>query len=280
MRIIRKILLIVGLALLFYPVIASLIQGNTQQSVISTYESQTEKTKDTAKTKTLQEAEAYNSLLYQTQSAGISLNSQELLSRQSYQSLLNLTGTGMMGSITIPKINAELPIYHGTGDDVLADAIGHVEYTSLPVGGENTHAVLSGHRGLPNAKLFTRLDELETGDIFLITLCGEKLAYKVKDINTILPEDVDCLQIEPGCDLVSLVTCTPYGLNTHRLVVTGERIDYTEAKTIEASTEVSYSWREIVFTALPFVFVIIIVTETLWRYLKKKKGAKKHAEKI
>ncbi len=280
MRIIRKILLIVGLALLFYPVISSLIQGNTQQSVISTYESQAEKTEDTAKTKAWQEAEAYNSLLYQTQSAGISVNSQELLGEQSYQRLLNLTGTGMMGSVSIPKINAELPIYHGTEDEVLANAIGHVKHTSLPVGGENTHAVLSGHRGLPNAKLFTRLDEMETGDIFILNVCGEKLAYQVKTINTILPEDVDCLQIEPECDMVSLVTCTPYGLNTHRLVVTGERIDYTEAQTLEANTEVSYSWREIVFTALPFVFTAIIVTETLWRYLKKKKGAKKHAEKI
>ncbi len=280
MRIIRWICLVLGIGLLSYPVISSTLQKAQQQSILATYNSQIEETDETEREQTLQDARKYNSLLYQTQSAGISLNSQELLSEQSYQRLLNLTGTGMMGSISIPKINAELPIYHGTGDDVLADAIGHVEYTSLPVGGENTHTVLSGHRGLPNAKLFTRLDEIKTGDIFLINVCGEKLAYKVVRINTILPENIDCLQIEPECDLVSLVTCTPYGLNTHRLVVTGERMNYTEAKEIEMNTKTTYSWREILFTALPFVCLAVIVTETLWRCWKKKKEVKKHAKKI
>ncbi len=279
MQIVRKLLLVAGVALLFFPIVSSLYQRNKQQSLISTYETKTETADETEREAELQKAREYNSLLYQTQSTGISLETQELLVGEHYENLLNLTGTGMMGSITIPKINVELPIYHGTGENVLAQAIGHVENTSLPVGGESTRSVLSGHRGLPTAKLFTRLDELKVGDLFLLNVCGEKLAYRVNEIVTILPEEVDALEIEAEKDLVSLVTCTPYGINSHRLVVTGECIDYTEAKEIEADIEPSFSWREIVFTVLPFAVVIMITGQSVWEYRKKKKGEKVHEKK-
>lgn len=264
---------------MFFPIVSSLYQRNKQQSLISTYETDTEKADEKERNEELKKARDYNSLLYQTQSTGIGFETQELLVGENYENLLNLTGTGMMGNIVIPKINAELPIYHGTGDNVLAQAIGHVENTSLPVGGENTRSVLSGHRGLPTAKLFTRLDELKVGDLFLLNVCGEKLAYHVNEIVTILPEEVDALEIEAEKDLVSLVTCTPYGINSHRLVVTGERIDYTEAKEIEAEITPSVSWREIVFTVLPFAVVMIVVSQSVWEYRRKKKGEKMHEKK-
>ena len=152
------------------------------------------------------------------------------LSDESYQELLNLSENGIMGTLQIPKINVNLPIYHGTDEEVLKNGIGHLQGSGLPVGGANTHCVLTGHRGLPNSKLFTRLDELENGDLFFIDVCGTKMAYQVKNLQIIKPEEVDCLNIEAEKDLVSLVTCTPYGINTHRLVVTGERISYQKGE--------------------------------------------------
>ena len=162
-----------------------------------------------------------------------------------------------MGSIEIPSININLPIYHGTSDEVLSAGVGHLNESSLPVGGINTRSVLTGHRGLPNSKLFTRLDELEIGDLFFIRVLNETLAYKVSDIEVIEPEDVSGLEIEAGKDLVSLITCTPYGLNTHRLVVTGERTEYEPAiyENIESK---NMSIREYVFLAIPFVFLTIV----------------------
>ena len=163
-----------------------------------------------------------------------------------------------MGSIEIPSINVNLPIYHGTSDEVLSAGVGHLNGSSLPIGGVNTKSILTAHRGLPSSKLFTRLDELVEGDLFFIRVLNETLAYKVNDIQVIEPEDVAGLEIEEGKDLVSLITCTPYGLNTHRLVVTGERTEYEPAiyENIESK---NMSIREYVFLAIPFVFLTIIV---------------------
>ena len=142
-----------------------------------------------------------------------------------YESLLDISGTGIMGYIEIPSINVSLPIYHGTSDSVLQIAVGHLDWTSLPVGGESTHCVLSGHRGLPSAKLFTNLDQIVEGDTFIIRVLDEVLTYEVDRILIVEPEDVTALQIESGKDLCTLVTCTPYGINSHRLLVRGHRVE-------------------------------------------------------
>ena len=144
-----------------------------------------------------------------------------------YERLLDPSGTGLMAYVTIPVLNETFPVYHGTDESVLQTAVGHLEWTSLPVGGENTHAVLSGHRGLPRAKLFTDLDRLKIGDVFTVTVLDRTLAYEVDRILVVLPEETDELRIVPGCDYCTLVTCTPYGINSHRLLVRGHRTDDT-----------------------------------------------------
>ena len=146
-------------------------------------------------------------------------------SDEEYEACLNLAGDGVMGEISIPVINATLPIYHGTSDECLQKGVGHLQGTSLPIGGESTHCVLAGHTGLPTTRIFDSLDQVKEGDIFTITVLGETLAYKVCDIQVVLPDESDSLSVQEGRDLVTLVTCTPYGKNTHRLLVTGERCE-------------------------------------------------------
>ena len=145
--------------------------------------------------------------------------------RKEYEALLDSDGSGVMGYLEIPKISVSLPIYHGTSDEVLAKGVGHLEGSSLPIGGESTHGILSGHRGLPSARLFTDLDQLEEGDSFTINILDQTLQYQVTEIQTVLPEETENLRIQQGKDLITLVTCTPYGVNTHRLLITGERVE-------------------------------------------------------
>ena len=152
-----------------------------------------------------------------------------------YDQLLNPTNDGLMGYISIPKIHIELAVYHGTGADVLEKGVGHVEGTSLPVGGEGTHTVLAGHRGLPNAKLFTDLDQMEEGDLIFLHVLDQILAYRVDQILTVLPDELDALAIEEDKDYMTLLTCTPYGVNTHRLLVRGVRTDYEETAEEDSS---------------------------------------------
>lgn len=156
----------------------------------------------------------------------------------------------------VPKINVKLPIKHGTEDDVLENCIGHIERTSFPIGGENTHTVLSGHRALATAKLFTDIDKLETGDIFYITVGNRKLAYEVDSIQTVLPSEVNALKIQEGKDLATLVTCTPYGINTHRLLVTGHRVDLTDAPKKNHADPM----RDVIKPALIVSGIVIVMT--------------------
>ena len=157
---------------------------------------------------------------------------------EKYDALLNIGGDGVMGYIEIPSIDVHLPIYHGTDDAVLQIAVGHLEWTSLPVGGESTHCVLSGHRGLPSARLFTDLDQLKEGDYFMLNILDETLTYEVDQIRIVEPEEVDKLTIIEGRDLCTLVTCTPYGVNSHRLLVRGHRVDnLEEAVTVRVAAD-------------------------------------------
>ena len=265
---IRAILFIAGLLLCAYPLVASVMDQNYQQNVIKTYQDEMNQATDAKVQEAKKEAIRYNEMLWQANGIIVGNMEQGILGEESYQEQLNLSGTGMMGTISIPKINVNLPIYHGVEEEVLVNGVGHLPESSLPVGGENTHCILTGHRGLPNAKLFTRLDEMETGDLFFLTVCGEKLAYQVSEIDIIHPEDVEGLGIQAEKDLVSLITCTPYGLNTKRLVVTGERIPYTEKQEQEIVPG-SMSFRELVFTALPFLYLAIGIGSVI---AKKKWG--------
>lgn len=266
----RILVFAIGFCICLYPLVGSLIQRVGQQSLLSTYEKEEEKIDTETMEFELEKAREYNSTLYQTQGVYVGDEAASILSDESYESLLNLTDSGIMGRIEIPKINVDLPIYHGTEDDVLSKGIGHFKPSSLPVGGKSTRSVLTGHRGLPSSKLFTRLDEMEEGDYFFIEVCNETLAYRVNEIIEIKPEELSELQIEPDEDLVTLVTCTPYGINTHRLLVTGERVPYKES--IKEEIQPSFpSWREIIFTILPFAFMVFVIVKTILEKRKEKK---------
>ena len=259
-----------GLMICFYPFVSSSLEQRHLKDVVATYENQMQEYDEFDKKNAISQAEKYNRFLYQSKGKTMNTQSGEFLSFENYNAMINLAGNGVMGSIEIPKISVNLPIYHGTDDEVLSAGIGHMEGTSLPVGGENTRAVLAGHRGLPNSKLFTRLDEVEKGDYFFIKVFEEVLAYEVTDIEVIEPEELSKLDIVPGKDLVTLLTCTPYGLNTHRLIVTGERVIYDEIKTQLMKKEIM-SFRELFFMALPFVLCIIGIRSMIHNRRKKKK---------
>lgn len=267
-----RLVFLVGLLLLLCPIIISVVQQRRQNDAVATYEGAVSNRTDQEVQQMLSQAEEYNNLLFQSNGAVVDNLDSSILSDDSYNSILDLSLNGVMASIEIPKIDVDLPIYHGTSDAVLDMGIGHIQGTSLPIGGSNTHCVLSGHRGLPGSKLFTRLDEMKKGDYFFISVLGKTLAYKVYDIQVVEPDNTEVLQIVADKDIVSLVTCTPYGLNTHRLVVTGERVPYEEAdyNNIEAGIP---SLREILFTATPFVLLAVACGLKIkdWRKAKHEK---------
>ena len=209
----------VGLSVMLYPTISDYINQLHQTRAVANYAADVDKLSDADYTAYFEAADAFN--------AQIAADPDALYFPDrfpSYESTLDVTGTGIMGYITIEKIGVELPIYHGTSDAVLQVAAGHLEGTSLPVGGASTHGVISAHRGLPSAKLFTNLDQLEVGDTFTITVLDRTLTYEVDNISIILPTETDSLKVSEGKDYVTLMTCTPYGINTHRLLVRGRRI--------------------------------------------------------
>lgn len=254
---IKRVIFIIGFLLCFLPLVNNTIQQRHQSDAVATYQKIIEHQEESQIEELFNAAQEYNSLLYQSQ--GAIIDQVDFYSDEHYNQQLDVSGTGIMGSLDIPNINVNLPIYHGTGEEALANGIGHIQGTSLPVGGTNSHAVLSGHRGLPSSKLLVRLDEMKEGDYFFIRTCNKTLAYKVTEIQTVEPDDVSCLEIEPEKDLLSLVTCTPYGLNTHRLIVTGTRVEYAES-VYESIEESIPSARELIFTILPFVFLFLAIT--------------------
>ncbi len=222
----------------------------------------------------------YNDVVYQTQGMYILGLTDEYLSDESYHKMLKIEKSEVMARINIPKINVKLPIYHGTSDEVLANGIGHLQTSSLPIGGKNTRAILSGHRGMAEADMFTRLDELEVGDLIFIEVLNEKLAYAVTDTQVILPEETETLDIVAGEDMLTLVTCTPIYTNTHRLVVNAKRIDYIE--------DMENSQDKIIFPKNPFVLITylmpVIATSLLIYFIddrfKRKRKENVECEKI
>ena len=264
------LIFLVGLGFISYPTVSNLWNQAHQSRAIATYSKQVEKLDDSENKKMLKAARKYNkSLLKKSDHWKLSKKD-----KKKYESLLDVSGTGIMGYIEIPKIDCSLPIYHGTDEGALQIAIGHLEGSSLPVGGKSTHCVLSGHRGLPSARLFTDLDQMEEGDIFILNILGRKLAYEVDQIRVVLPEEMSDLEIEEGKDLCTLVTCTPYGINTHRLLVRGHRTEYVEKKVAEEKKEVQTKKTDIRLMiaggAGVLILLIIIIVIVIKRRRKRR----------
>lgn len=215
------VVFLTGLSLLLYPTVSDYWNSLHQSRAIATYAEQVAELDDESYQQTWADAKAYNAALADKKTRLVPTEEDTAY----YESLLDVTGNGIMGYIEIPSIGVSLPIYHGVEDTVLQIAIGHIEGTSLPVGGIGTHCVVSGHRGLPSAKLFTDLDKLAEGDVFLLRVLDEVLTYEVDQIHIVEPHEVDLLNISETEDLCTLITCTPYGVNSHRLLVRGHRIE-------------------------------------------------------
>ena len=224
------LVILAGLLVLLYPTISNYLVEKNASRAVASYDASTVDLDQEEREQMLADAHAYNDVLAASSGAGTPASEggepAQVGETLAYDDLLNLNGDGMMGYIIIPKMNVELPIYHTVEEKVLQVGVGHMESSSLPVGGESTHAALSGHRGLPSAKLFTDLDQMEVGDQFYIKVLGETLAYEVHEVETVLPTETESLAIQPGQDLVTLITCTPYGINSHRLLVHAHRIPY------------------------------------------------------
>lgn len=218
------LILLIGLSLMLYPSFADWWNSFHSSRAIANYEEQVANIDDAQYEELWDAARDYNqSLLRRPNDFHLSDEQQEI-----YKSLLDIGGNGIMGYIEIPMIDVMLPIYHGTKDSVLQIAVGHLDWTSLPVGGAGSHCVLSGHRGLPSARLFTDLDKLKVGDVFMLHVLNEILTYEIDQILIVEPQDTDPLLIEPGKDLCTMITCTPYGINSHRMLVRGHRIESQE----------------------------------------------------
>lgn len=274
--IIRLIVLFVAFAVLLYPTVSSYVNEKNGSKVVSNYDAESVRLSNAEKEKMLEDARAYNKEMLSNIDLIDPFSQGEKSLDARYESLLNVDGSGMMGYIRIPKIKVEIPIYHGTSESVLQAGVGHFWGTSLPVGGESTHTVLTGHRGLPTKTLFTNMDKLVKGDVFYIKVLDETLAYKVDQILTVLPEETEALSIVPGQDYATLVTCTPYAINTHRLLVRGHRIPYEKAVKIEKNTstgiELSFTTKVLIVTlGIIFIGLVIAMLYSLYDKRRRKK---------
>lgn len=266
------LILLAGLSLLLYPSFSDYWNSFHQSRAIATYSDAVEQLDAEDYETFWQEAVEYNERMAAVGNR-FSLSEDE---EEEYNKLLNITGTGIMGYIEIPSIRCSLPIYHGTDEAVLQIAAGHIEGTSLPVGGESSHCVISGHRGLPSAKLFTDLDQLTEGDVFMLRVLDEVLTYEVDQILIVEPSDLDALQIEKGKDLCTLVTCTPYGVNTHRLLVRGHRIENLEsASSARVPADAVQVDPVMVAPVVAAPMLLILLIWVLVGSSKKKQGNKK-----
>lgn len=293
-RVITAILvlvLIIGLGVLAYPFVSNMLHDRKQDEIITEYDEKLADLDQEERDAMLAEAREYNESLLGNvvltdpfDPAAMEKQNEE------YDSIQNVDGNGVMAYLEIPRIDLYEAVYHGTSDEVLARGIGHLMNTSLPVGGEGTHAVLSGHTGLPEAELFTNLEQVEEGDIFYIHVLGETLAYEVDQIKVVEPSDTSDLLIEQGKDYVTLVTCTPYGINSHRLLVRGHRVPYTEelrdAGDAQAAEGVDgESWKEVygrallegILIALAILGIFLVVMRK--RLRRKKLNRKKRSKR-
>lgn len=266
------LMIIVGLGIILYPIISNQVYQKYYQDVIGNYERTVTKQKNSQNEKLIEEAREYNHSLTSTNIVDAFQNPNRESSSE-YMSILNVNDKGMMGYISIPKIDVRIPIYHGTSSNVLQKGVGHLEGSSFPVGGENTHAILSAHRGLPSSRLFTDLNQLKEGDIFYIYILDQVFAYQVDQILVTEPSETEALKIVDGKDYVTLVTCTPYAINTHRLLVRGERIEYNRDVEKQTQIDMSLSTADVIlYVGLTIAVVLIIVAVIMLIRYKKKKG--------
>lgn len=260
---------LIGLLIMLYPFISNFRNRMRTENLIGVYNGDVDKTSQRKLTEAYRKARTYNR--NHTVNTIVDIFNQDSPVRDEYMSLLNLSGNGMMGYIEIPEIHQRLVIYHGTGDEVLQKGCGHIAGTSLPVGGKSTHSVLAAHRGLPSAKLFTDIDRLKEGDEFYVFVLNHTLAYKVDQIKTVKPDNLDDLQIVKGKDYVTLFTCTPYAVNTHRLLVRGHRVPYVPKD--NAARTVMDSFEK--YWIIIFVIGIIALAVVLWIKQKERKKIQK-----
>ena len=258
------IVLLAGLSLLLYPFVADYWNSMHQSQAIASYIESVTELDNESYDKMLEEAREYNATLQEDPSRFMP----DEEDHQIYEQLLDTAGTGIMGYVEIPSIDVSLPIYHGTSEEVLQTAVGHIEGSSLPVGGEGTHCAVSGHRGLPSSKLFTDLDQLSEGDIFTLTVLDETLTYEVDQIRVVEPDDISLLEIEPDKDLCTLVTCTPYGVNSHRLLVRGHRVENQDSILTRITADAMMIDSRFV---LPIILLFILLIVLLVVLLKKRK---------
>ena len=271
--IILILILVAGLSLLLYPTVSDYWNSLHQSRAIAAYAEQVAEMDDAAYDRMWAEAESYNQAL--TKKADRYTMTDE--EREEYDSLLNVSGNGIIGYIEIPIIKCSLPVYHGVDEAILQIAVGHIEGTSLPVGGKGTHCVLSGHRGLPSARLFTDLDKLTEGDTFILRILDETLTYEVDQILIVEPQEMEALEIEPGKDYCTLVTCTPYGINSHRLLVRGHRTEnQEEAETVRVTADAMQIDPVLVapMLAAPMLLLLLILL-----MLPKRRGSGRETEK-
>ena len=258
-------ILLIGLSLLLYPTVSDYWNSFHQSEAVAGYVQDAEDMSEQKKAEMLAATQAYNQTLQTGVIPDLNLSRAEA---KIYDQMLDVTSTGIMAYIEIPKLNTTLPIYHGTDDSVLQVAIGHIPGTSLPVGGKGTHAVISGHRGLASAKLFTDIDRLVEGDTFIIQVLDETLTYEVDQILTVTPDDVSALAIDPEQDYVTLMTCTPYGVNTHRLLVRGHRIANQE-NAARVTSETSQVKPLMVASFLViFILIVLLLVVNIYRRLR------------
>ena len=272
----------IALGITLYPMISTLYNERHQAEVHIHYQEKVEQVDNTKLIEAKEQAVAYNQTILPGAQDEDSFSKEALLSAsENYGSLLNLAGDGIMGYVEVPTIGVTLPIFHGTNNSTLERGVGHLLGSSLPVGGESTHSVLTAHSGMASQKMFSDLDRLKIGDIFFLDVLGEKLAYQVDQIKTVLPYDTTFLQTEIGSDLCTLVTCTPFGVNTHRLLVRGTRIEYEEAEVIveeklETEEPVKSTWEQQylqgILIGLGAVLVLGLVVFLIWRFRRRAHG--------
>lgn len=271
--IISLILILGGSAIFLYPEVSNYFAEKNQSKAIRKYDTSINELNTEELERELREAQIYNENLSGDPVHDPFVMGSGYALPENYKDVLNITDDGIMGYVEIPKISVYLAIYHGTSEDVLEKGVGHIDCTSLPIGGNSTHSVLTGHTGLPSAELFTRLDELQIGDIFYVHVLGETLTYKVYKTKVILPQDIDELQITDSKDLVTLVTCTPYGVNSHRLLVKAQSVEYEPYVEKEPNSENS-NGEEIISINYYFIgaiigisiFIIILTIMLIYRW--------------
>ena len=275
-----------AVGIMAYPAVSSYVNEKYRSEIQTAYEEQVLEKDDTTIREAWEQAVAYNSAVTPGAMSGDAYSREALqAASENYDAMLNITGSGIMGYVEIPKIDVYLPIFHGTGSDSLDRGVGHLMGSSLPVGGEGTHAVLTGHSGMASQRLFTDLERLEPGDVFYLHVLDQVLAYQVDEINTVLPYDTSLLGITPGEDYCTLVTCTPIGVNTHRLLVRGHRIEYEEAVEVQEEIAVQQeepqsSWEEQYYLGLwlgllaLLIIALVFLTVTLLRRLRSRKRRK------